>query len=283
MENAPPKVAWIVGGSSGLGLAIAAELLAAGYRVTLFARDVDRLEQARRTLLEAKSGLAESRVSIAAMDATDAEAVSRTFASRYQVCGRLDLLVNAVGQSCRSSVLQPNLAQFREMMDVNYFAVVHTTLVALPWLLQHRGSLVNIATLAAKTPWPWMAPYGASKAAVANFTDNVRLEMAGQLHVLLVCPGPIKRSDAGQRYTSQTTGMSQSANRPGAGAPVAALCPDWLAKQIVRAVLRRRLQLIYPWKARVLILAQAISSRLGHWLALRLTARHRAAVPPNSN
>ncbi|MDP1563762.1 MAG: SDR family NAD(P)-dependent oxidoreductase, partial [Pirellulaceae bacterium] len=56
MENAHSKVAWVVGGSSGLGLAIAAELLGRGFRVTLMARDRERLEQARRTLLESSSG-----------------------------------------------------------------------------------------------------------------------------------------------------------------------------------------------------------------------------------
>lgn len=283
MENAHSKVAWVVGGSSGLGLAIATELLGRGFRVTLMARQRERLDHARRTLLESNSGTAPREVEIVVLDATNAESVAASFADHYRHCGRLDLVVNAIGQSCRSSLLQPNFAQYREMMEVNFFAVVNTTLVALPWLLQHRGSLVNIATLAAKTPWPWMAPYGASKAAVANFTDNVRLEIGGQLHVLLVCPGPIKRDDAGARYTAQATGLSDSAKQPGAGAPVSALCPQWLAKRIVHAIEHRRLQLVYPWKARVLILAQAVSSRLGSWLSRRLTRRQRLSQAPHLN
>jgi uncharacterized protein len=283
MENASLKVAWVVGGSSGLGLAIATQLLVQGFRVTLFARDFARLEQARQTLVELNLGCSPELVGIVAMDATNASAVTESFTAHYEHCGRLDLLVNAVGQSSRSSVRQPNLPLFRQMMDVNFFSAVHTTLVALPWLLQHHGSLVNIATLAAKTPWPWIAPYGAAKAAVANFTDNVRLETDGQLHVLLVCPGPLKRSDAGERYLAQTHGLNQAANQPGAGAPVSALCPTWLAKQIVKAVQRRRHLLIYPWKVRLLILAHAISSRLGYWLSLKLTRRRRQSHSPDSN
>lgn len=283
MVNAHPKVAWVVGGSSGLGLAIAAELLRRGFRVTLMARNRERLEHARRTLLDSNLGTTPRDVEIVALDATHSESVAASFAEHYRQCGRLDLVVNAIGQSCRSSLLQPNFAQFREMMEVNFFAVVNTTLVALPWLLQHRGCLVNIATLAAKTPWPWMAPYGASKAAVANFTDNVRLEIGGQLHVLLVCPGPIQRDDAGARYSTQTAGLSDSAKQPGAGAPVSAISPQWLAKQIVNAIEHRRLQLVYPWKARVLILAQAVSSRLGSWLSRRLTRRQRLSQASHSN
>jgi short-subunit dehydrogenase len=275
MENHCLKVAWVVGGSSGLGFSIAEVLLARGYQVTLFARDRQRLEQAQRALGGSKAMPDRGSVEFVAVDATDAASVTSAFAEHYQKCGRLDLLVNAVGQSCRSSLLQPNFQQFRVMMEVNYFAVVHTTLVALPWLLASHGSLVNIATLAAKTPWPWIAPYGAAKAAVANFTDNVRLETSGQLHVLLVCPGPIQRADAGERYAAQTTGLVEGANQPGAGAPVTALCPQWLAHQIVRAIERRRMSLIFPWKVRLLMVAQAISSRLGFWLSSRLTRRQR--------
>jgi short-subunit dehydrogenase len=156
------------------------------------------------------------------------------------------------------------------MMDVNYFAVVHTTLKALPWLAESEGSLVNIATLAAKTAWPWIAPYGASKAALANFTDNIRLEAVGKVHVLLVCPGPLQREDAGQRYAAEAEGLSAVANLPGAGAPVRAICPGWLARQIVVGVKRRRLQLIYPTKFRWLMLVNALSSRWGFWLTQRL-------------
>lgn len=281
MDNTHQKIAWVVGGSSGLGLTIAAALLKKGYRVSLFARDAERLEAARRSLIENAPSTSVGDVRVVVCDATNIDSISQSFTQHYSECGRLDLLVNAVGQSCRSSVLEPNFNQYREMMELNYFAVVHSTLLALPWLLNHQGSLVNIATLAAKTPWPWIAPYGAAKAALANFTDNVRLETSGRVHVLLVCPGPIQREDAGHRYAAQTAGMNESANRPGAGAPVSAICPRWLAQRIVRAIERKQTLLVIPWKVRVLLVIQAISSRLGQWLSQRLTRRSRISQDPN--
>jgi short-subunit dehydrogenase len=269
MEISNSMVAWVVGGSSGLGLAVARALLAEGYRVSLFARDEERLTAAATNLRREVSG---ARVETYCLDATDVERVSDVFEGAYAASGRVDLLVNALGQSCRSSVWQPDMGAYRRMMDVNYFSVVHTSLKALPWLADSGGSLVNIATLAAKTAWPWIAPYGASKAALANFTDNLRLEAAGKVHVLLVCPGPLQREDSGQRYADQAAGLSAAANLPGAGAPVRAICPQWLAQQIVMAIKRRRLQLIYPNKFRWLMLANALSSRLGFWLTRRLNA-----------
>lgn len=267
MESANSRVAWVVGGSSGLGLAVARELLADGYRLSLFARDEARLLGAASGLRAACMG-AEVRTYV--LDATQEGEVAEVFGRAYASDGRIDLLVNAIGQSCRGSVWHPDMVAYRRMMDVNYFAVVNTTLRVLPWLAESGGSLVNIATLAAKTAWPWIAPYGASKAALANFTDNVRLEAAGRVHVLLVCPGPLRRDDAGQRYADQADGLSAAASLPGAGAPVRAICPQWLAQQIVRGVKRRRLQLIYPAKFRILMLVQAVSSRLGFWLTSRL-------------
>lgn len=272
MGTANSKVAWVVGGSSGLGLAVAGELLAEGYRVSLFARDVARLQAAAGKLRAGnlQAGRVEAEVQTYVMDATDAAAVAEVFARAYVADGRVDVLVNAIGQSCRGSVWQPDLAAYRRMMDVNYFAVVHSTLQALPWLAERGGSLVNVATLAAKTAWPWIAPYGASKAALASFTDNVRLEAAGRVHVMLVCPGPLRRDDAGQRYADQAEGLDAAANLPGAGAPVRAICPQWLAQKIVRGLKKRRLQLIYPAKFRILMLAHAVSSRFGFWLTSRL-------------
>lgn len=269
MEISNSKVAWVVGGSSGLGLAVSRALLAEGYRVSLFARDEQRLMAAASHLRREVSG---AGVETYVVDATDAERVSEVFDRAYAASGRVNVLVNAIGQSCRGSVWQPDMGSYRSMMEVNYFAVVYTSLKALPWLAEHRGSLVNIATLAAKTAWPWIAPYGASKAALANFTDNVRIEAAGKVHVLLVCPGPLQRDDAGQRYANQAAGLSVAANLPGAGAPVRAISPEWLSQRIVMAVKRRRLQLIYPTKFRWLMLANALSSRLGFWLTRRLKA-----------
>lgn len=279
MEIAKSKVAWVVGGSSGLGLAVSRVLVSEGYRVSLFARDETRLSAVAAELRSVAQGVgiggsevggAGLAVETYSLDATDATMVSEVFERAFAASGRVDLLVNAIGQSCRGTVWQPDLGAYRRMMDVNYFAVVHTTLKVLPWLAESGGSLVNVATLAAKTAWPWIAPYGASKAALASFTDNVRLEAAGKVHVLLVCPGPLQREDAGQRYATEAEGLSAAANLPGAGAPVRAICPVWLARQIVSAVKRRRLQLIYPNKFRWLMLANAVSSRLGFWLTQRL-------------
>ncbi len=271
-------VAWVVGGSSGLGFALAKACLAQGYRVVLFARDAERLRAARSELRMA-AGCSEALIDVEVLDATDGLEVNRVFEHRFGIDGRLDLLINAVGKSCRATIWEPNHALYREMMEVNFFAVVYCTLKALPWLAQRRGTVVQIASLAAKATWPWIAPYGAAKAALASFSNNVRLEAAGKVNVLLVCPGPIRREDAGRRYGAQATGegmgteASDRVQQPGAGAPVKAICPDWLAMQVLKAVRSRRLLLVYPFKARVLFLAEAISSRLGFWLSRRLNRK----------
>jgi short-subunit dehydrogenase len=273
MEQLNQPVAWVVGGSRGLGFALARQLVRMGYRVTLFARDPQALTSAAAALQSAAGDRPSVPIATAVMDACQGSQVETVFREQYAAAGRLDLLINAVGQSCRGSVWQPDLTQYRQMMDVNFFSVVNTSLTALPWLAESHGSLVNIATLAAKTPWSWIAPYGASKAAVANFTDNVRLESDGRLHVLLVCPGPIHRADAGVRYQQQAADLAAAAAQPGAGAPLKSLEPERLAQEILQAIKRKRPLLIRPAKAYWLFLAQAISSRFGAWLARRLQRR----------
>lgn len=269
MSKPEGEVAWVIGGSTGLGLAIAAALLEADYRVTLFARSLEGLERGRAELL-AQYPEADSRLAIATLDATSRESVEAVFAEEIAKCERLDVLVNAIGQSCRTTVDQPDWTLYQRMMDINYHAVVHTTLTALPWLLASGGTIANIASLSGLAAWPWIAPYGAAKSALINFSNSLRLEKQGQIGVLVVCPGPIQRSDAGQRYADQAAALDAKANRPGANAPVKALSPEWLSKQIVRAIRTRRPQLIYPFKVRLLMIAQAISARLGHWVLTKL-------------
>ena len=87
--------------------------------------------------------------------------------------------------------------QFRELLELNFIALVRCTRAAMPELLARRGHVVNIGSLAAKSAARWVGAYPASKFAVAAYSQQLRLELGGQgLHVLLVCPGPIERSGA---------------------------------------------------------------------------------------
>jgi short-subunit dehydrogenase len=262
------KVALVTGGSGGLGFAIAAAFAEAGCHVVIAARGGEKLAAAEAEL---RSRFGE-RVSTISADVTQDADVTRLIDGVVQRHGRLDVLVNNVGRSTRGEVLAVTPDEIRELLEINLLTAVRCTRAAAPHLLASGGHVVNIGSLASKAAARFLGAYPASKFALAGYTQQLRLELEPRgLHVLLVCPGPIARSDAGSRYDEATANLPESARRPGGGVKVRGVDPHDLARCIVRACERRKKELIVPWKARILFALGQISPRLGDWLIRRMT------------
>jgi short-subunit dehydrogenase len=260
------KSALVTGGSSGLGLAVAEKLTQAGANVAIVGRDAERLDTAAARLRAAASSEA---LTIRA-DITQPDDVRQMVDVATGRFGKLDLLVNCAGSSARGDVQSTTVENFRQLMELNFFALVECTRAALPHLLESRGHVVNIGSLAAKTASRFMGGYAASKFAVAAYSQQLRLELADRgLHVLLVCPGPIRREEP--RIYSASDQLPESARQPGAGVKVGKIDPDWLAARILRACERREVEIVVPWKARLLFAISQLSPSCGDWLLSKMT------------
>jgi len=263
------KVCVVTGASAGLGLEIARALAAARARVVLVARQRDRLESAAAELRSSGSD-----ISVLPGDITWQDDVDRLADTIGQQFGRLDLLCNCAGRSSRGAVLDTTPEDFQQLLDVNLMAAVRTTRALAPLLLANRGHLVNIGSLASKFAPRYLGAYPASKFALAAYTQQLRLELGPQgVHVLLACPGPIARDDATTRYAHDSPDVPAAAQAPGGGVKVRALDPRRLAADILTACERRRPELIRPSKARLLLVASALSARWGDWLLSRSTTK----------
>ncbi|MDG2015364.1 MAG: SDR family NAD(P)-dependent oxidoreductase [Pirellulaceae bacterium] len=253
------KVVAITGGSAGLGLAIARAFHQRGAVVVLIARDPSKLATA-------EAALGNERVLSVTADVTDQESVKNAFAQILQQTGRLDVLVNNVGKSDRIELLDTSLANYREFMEINFLSAVSCTYAALEALTKSSGHVVNIGSLSSKTAWPLLAPYTTSKFALAAFTHHLRLEGPPEVHSLLVCPGPIKRNDAGERYDKQASkrGLSAAARQPGAGARVRAMDSAQLAEKIISSCEKRKPEWM-PFKYRLVLMLNALSPNFGDW------------------
>ncbi len=261
------KVALITGGSSGLGQVIAETFASAGARIVVVGLEADAVETAAAKL---KQSGAEA-LGIAG-DITRQEDVDRLFSQALRQFGRLDVLVNNAGRSMRGKVLDTTAEQFRDLMELNFIALVRCSRAAVPHLLPHRGHVVNIGSLAAKSAARWVGAYPATKHAVAAYSQQLRLELEPEgLHVLLVCPGPIARDNPRLYPLEGLEDIPQSARSPGAGVRVKAIQPDQLGSRILRACERRQPELVVPAKARILFALSQISPRLGDWLVRRKT------------
>jgi short-subunit dehydrogenase len=267
------KVAIVTGGSSGLGLAISRALFAAGSSVALVARDRERLTAAAAAVAHMKSPTAGKAAVGMHCDITQDEDVASLVSAVAKRFGRLDVLVNCAGISGRGKVLDTTPDQFQQMWELNFLALVRCTRAAAPHLIKNHGHLINIGSLASKSASKYLGAYPATKFAVAGYTQQLRLELEPEgLHVLLVCPGPIKRDDANPRYAEQAEGLPEAARKPGGGVKLGGIDPNRLAKKILAACERRRRELVVPCRSRMLFAMSQLAPGLGDWVVNRMTS-----------
>lgn len=258
------RVVLVTGGSSGLGLSIAQAWAKRRARVAITARDAAKLDVAVQSI--------DGEVLSVPGDVTRQPDVDRIIADVIARWGRLDVLVNCVGRSTRGEVLSTSPEEFQALWETNFLSVVRCTRAAAAHLQQSGGSIVNIGSLASKSASRFLGAYPASKFAVAAYSQQLRLELGPRgIHVLLVCPGPIARSDGNERYQTVAKGLPAAAQQPGAGVRLRAIKPDDLAERIIHACQRRRSEIVLPWKARILFAISQLSPRWGDWLLKKNT------------
>ncbi|MDL5032384.1 SDR family NAD(P)-dependent oxidoreductase [Pelomonas sp. APW6] len=177
----------VTGGGSGIGLAVARQLLAAGARVTLMGRDGDRLARAAQDLTP--HGL--ERLQCQACDVGDEASVQAAFARAVEGLGAVDILVNNAGQVETAPLTRTSLAQFQQMLQVNLTGTFLCSREVLPGMLAARqGRIINVASTAALKGYAYVAAYCAAKHGVLGLTRAMAAEVARKgVTVNAVCPG----------------------------------------------------------------------------------------------
>jgi len=179
------KVVIITGSSSGIGKALSFEMAARGAVVVLAARSWD-------TLSKIESELKSRGASVMAIqtDVSREEDCRKLVAETVREFGRIDILISNAGVSMRALFEQVDLEVIRRMMNVNFWGTVYCTKFALPYLLQTKGSVVGVSSIAGFKGMPGRTGYTASKFAMQGFLETLRIEnLKKGLHVLIACPG----------------------------------------------------------------------------------------------
>jgi short-subunit dehydrogenase len=102
----------------------------------------------------------------------------------------IDVLINNAGISMRAILEEVDLSVIKKVMDVNFYGTVFCTKYALPFLLESKGSVVGVSSIAGYKGLPGRTAYSASKFAMQGFLESLRIEnLEKNLHVLIACPG----------------------------------------------------------------------------------------------
>jgi len=179
--------ALVTGASSGIGAVFARALAARGADLVLVARSVAKLE-ALAEELEAQHG---SRALALPADLSRSEEVDRLLGELASRGIAVETLVNNAGFGTHGRLIDLDPAREREEIALNVGALVALTRALLPGMVARgRGAVVNVASIVAFQPVPYMATYAATKAFVLSFTEAVAEELRGTgVRALALCPG----------------------------------------------------------------------------------------------
>jgi short-subunit dehydrogenase len=249
----------VTGASSGIGRAVALELAAAGCNLALAARRVDRLEQ-----VAAECSARGARCITIPTDVRDREDCFRFVAQATSELGPPDILVNNAGYAILEPITDASIEDASDMMTTNYLGALQCVQAALPSMLQRgSGSIVNVASIVGLMGYASMSAYGATKGALAIFTEALRNEVIDRgVRVSMVCPGTTDTEFFDKAFNG---------NIPGASRLILAIPPERVARTITRAIRTGRYRMIVPWTAGIYIRFKEIMPVTAHWLFRRIS------------
>ena len=240
------KVVVITGGSRGLGLVLARELVHVhGAHVTLVARTEEALDRAADDL---NMPHAVQTVVGDVRSAADAERIIDAVMQRY---GRLDVLINNAGVIVSAPFGSTSDEDFQESLAVHFWGVLHMSRAALEVLPHPGGRIVNICSIGGRIAVPHLAAYCAGKFAQAGLSSVMAEELRQEgVTVSTVYPGLMRTgSYVNAKFKGQVS-REYEAFAMASSLPVLSMGAERAARQIISAVRAGRRQIVLPWTIR---------------------------------
>ena len=259
------KVVLITGASSGIGEELAEQLARHGALLTLAARRAEVLARLAARITDASG----SRPLVIQCDVTRDGDVEHAVAETVRQRGQLDIVFANAGFGVAGPFAKLSLADYRRQFETNVFGVLRTLYAALPEVTRTSGQLVITGSVAGWVAAPGVSAYAMSKFAVRALANSITPELARQgVALTLLSPGFV---ESNIRRVDNRGNLHADAPEP---------LPPWLVvsrriavRQIVRAVARRRREVIVTGHGRLLVAMERFAPWIMRAVARRMTAR----------
>lgn len=227
------KVVAITGGSDGIGKGLIEMLLPLGAKIATCARNQEKLYDLQ--LRHSKDPL-----HCIVADVSDINDCKLFIESTITQFGGIDILINNAGISMRALFKDADIDVFRKVMDVNFFGTVYCSKFALNSIIERKGTIVGISSVAGFRGLPGRSGYSASKFALNGWLESVRTElMNDNVNVMWVCPGFTRSNirNAALNFKGEIQGESPLDES-------SLMSPEECARHILKAIEKRKRTLI---------------------------------------
>ncbi len=246
------KVVMITGASSGIGRATALAFAREGATTILVSRSEEKLEKVANEIRKFNPNIL-----VVPTDVSLQEGVHNMVEKVMGKYGRVDILFNNAGSSYVGRIDNVNFVDdTKKMMEVDFFGTVYCTKEVLP-IMQKQGSghIINMSSVVGKKAFPHFGGYSSTMHAIAGFTDSLRQELHGSgIHVSIIHPA---LTQTPMLYHVDPADMPPPFRR------MTPIPVESVAAAVLNGVYKNQARIVVPFQPKMLLLADAISPRLG--------------------
>jgi len=237
------KIVVITGGSDGIGKALVDALIPLGAKVATCARNQDKLYDLQ---LHHPGKSLHTMVA----DVSSYHDCKNFIEGTIEVFGGIDILINNAGISMRALVKDLEVEVIEKVMDINFKGTLYCTKLALNSIIERKGSIVGVSSIAGYRGLPGRSGYSASKFAVNGFLEALRTEMMDSgVNIMWVCPG---FTSSNIRYRALNKKGSAQAESPMDEGKM--MSSDLCAQHILQAIEKRKRTLVLTFKGKQTVL-----------------------------
>jgi short-subunit dehydrogenase len=248
------KTVIITGSSSGIGLACAHVFHNRGAKVVLAARNYNVIKEIETVFNSLRNDSALAIRTDVTIESDCKNLIDKT----VKTFDGIDVLINNAGLSMRANFSDVDLIVLKKLMDVNFWGAVFCTKYALPYLIENKGTLAGVSSVAGLHGLPGRTGYSASKYAMQGFMDAIRIEnLKKGLHVMEIIPGFVATN---VRNTALIADGSAQGESPREEEKM--MTPEELAIKIVRGIEKRKRRLTTSYEGKLTPLIKLLSPSL---------------------